>query len=187
MIAWFLIIPTAALATITGDMTGLKAMAMSGGTYQLTGDIFSDEVYVAGGHSAGLVVENDLTIDLNGHKLEIDLPDANPGGRNSNGINERASRIIVVGDADFPGTLMEASQGEMRNLDFLLRAAEWLYGNDELLAIRGRETRGRLDRIMDPEIREAFMTFSSMLNTIFIPLAVIITGIFIVRKRKKTG
>jgi len=100
----------------------------------------------------------------------------------------KPSRIIVVGDTDFAGGLMQANRGEERNLDFLLKAAEWLSSDDDIISIRSREDSGRLDRILDREKRDAAMSFSRLFNTVFVPLAVIAAGIIIVvRRRSKTA
>jgi len=95
----------------------------------------------------------------------------------------RASRIIVVGDTDFAGDIMELGQSQARNLDFLIRAAEWLSSEDDMLDMRGREGAGRLDRITDSERRHAAMAFAQRVNTLFIPLLVALTGFFVVRRR----
>ena len=96
----------------------------------------------------------------------------------------KPSRIIVVGDTEFASTFMQVSRGETRNLDFLIKAAEWLSSDDDMLSIRGREnTAGRLDRIMDRDERYAAMSLSRTFNTIFIPLLVISAGVLIVWRR----
>ena len=100
-------------------------------------------------------------------------------------IMNRASRLIVIGDVNFAGPLMQTGQSEERNLEFFVRAAEWLSGEEDLLALRGRgQSPGRLDRITDPEIRAAAMAFSRVLNTFVIPLGLIIFGFVICQKRK---
>jgi ABC-type uncharacterized transport system involved in gliding motility auxiliary subunit len=98
------------------------------------------------------------------------------------------SRLIVVGDTDFASNLMQLNRGEGRNLDFLIRAVEWLSNDEDIVAIRSREgPTSRLDRITDPERREAAMIFSRTLNTVIIPLIVILFGFFIgLRRRTKT-
>ena len=103
------------------------------------------------------------------------------------GMAGKASRFIVVGDANFAGAMMQASRGESRNLDFLLRAAEWLSGDDDIISIRGRAAgAGRLDRIRDREKRDAVMAASRSINTFVIPLLVITAGLFrAIRLRRK--
>ena len=78
---------------------------------------------------------------------------------------------------------MQLSRGGTRNLDFLVRAAEWLSGGDDLLTITRREETGRLDRITDAESRYAAMTFSRRLNTFVVPALVVLAGAFLVRQR----
>ena len=98
----------------------------------------------------------------------------------------KPARLIVVGDTDFAGGMMQVNRGEGRNLEFLIRAAEWLSSDDDIITIRNRDSgAARLDRISDPEKRDAAMAFSRSVNTIVIPLAVIVAGMFFIWKRKK--
>jgi ABC-type uncharacterized transport system involved in gliding motility auxiliary subunit len=106
------------------------------------------------------------------------LPDDPP-------VVKKPSRIIVVGDSDFAGVLMQSNRSEDRNLSFLIRVADWLSNDEDMVAIRGREgIAGRLDRITDEEKRDMVMTLSRTINTIIIPLGVIAAGLFIVLKRR---
>ena len=113
-------------------------------------------------------------------------------GNSSGGLESRPaqmlrkpSRIIVVGNSFFAGGLMQVNRGEERNLSFLIRAADWLSNDDDIVAIRGREeSAGRLDRLTDDRMRDRVMTFSRSLNTIVIPLGVILAGLFLVWKRR---
>ena len=96
----------------------------------------------------------------------------------------KPSRLVVVGDTDFASAMMQVSRGEARNLDFLIKAAEWLSSDDDILSIRGREnTAGRLDRIADRDQRYAAMSLSRTINTIVVPLLVIAAGFLIVWRR----
>ena len=100
-------------------------------------------------------------------------------------VEKKPARIIVVGDADFAGALMQSNRGEDRNLGFLIRVADWLSNDEDMVAIRGREgVAGRLDRIADGEKRDMVMTLSRTINTIIIPLGVIAAGFFFVLKRR---
>jgi ABC-type uncharacterized transport system involved in gliding motility auxiliary subunit len=95
------------------------------------------------------------------------------------------SRLIVVGDADFASSLMQATRGEGRNLDFLLKAADWLGSDDDIIRIRNRQAAsGRLDRIRDQEKRAGAMKFSRTVNVILIPLGVIIAGVVLALRRR---
>jgi ABC-type uncharacterized transport system involved in gliding motility auxiliary subunit len=104
-------------------------------------------------------------------------------------VEKKPARIIVVGDTEFAGTLMQSNRGEDRNLGFLIRVADWLSNDEDLVAIRGREgIAGRLDRIADGEKRDMVMALSRTINTIIIPLGVIAAGLFFVfRRRAKTS
>jgi ABC-type uncharacterized transport system involved in gliding motility auxiliary subunit len=96
-----------------------------------------------------------------------------------------SSRIIVLGDEDFLSSLMQVTRGEGRNLDFLLKAADWLSSDDDLTGIRNRQTiAGRLDRIEDQEKRAGAMNFSRTLNVFLIPLAVIVAGVVLAMRRR---
>jgi ABC-type uncharacterized transport system involved in gliding motility auxiliary subunit len=107
------------------------------------------------------------------------------------GFNEgqNPSRLIVVASTDFAGDFMQITRGEGRNLDFLIRAVEWLSNDEDIVAIRGRGVQaGRLDRLTDPAQREAAMILSRTINTVIVPLAVALAGAFIcVRRKKKTA
>ncbi|MDR0475337.1 MAG: GldG family protein [Treponema sp.] len=98
---------------------------------------------------------------------------------------KKPARIIVVGDADFAGSIMQVNRGEQKNLSFLIRAADWLCSDEDMVAIRRREgSSGRLDRIMEPEKRDKVMTFSRRINTFVIPIGVILAGLFLGWRRK---
>jgi ABC-type uncharacterized transport system involved in gliding motility auxiliary subunit len=95
-----------------------------------------------------------------------------------------ASRIIVVGDSDFASNIINVS-GARYNLDFLLRAADWLASDDDIIGIRNRQQQtGRLDKIIDPELRALAMRFSQVANVGFVPLLVIAAGIVLAWRRR---
>jgi ABC-type uncharacterized transport system involved in gliding motility auxiliary subunit len=100
-------------------------------------------------------------------------------------VVKKPARIVVVGDSDFAGTLMQANRGEDRNLSFLVRVADWLSNDEDMVAIRRREgVAGRLDRITDEEKRDMVMALSRTINTIIIPLCIVAAGLFFVLKRR---
>lgn len=95
------------------------------------------------------------------------------------------SRIIVVGDTDFATNLINVGGGS-KNLDFLLRAADWLASDDDIIGIRNRQPQtGRLDGIIDPAKRSAAMRFSQVVNVGLIPLFVILAGLIFAYKRRR--
>jgi ABC-type uncharacterized transport system involved in gliding motility auxiliary subunit len=100
------------------------------------------------------------------------------------------SRIIVIGDTDFATSMITATQnitrGEVHNLDFLLRIADWLVNDDDIIGIRSRQAQpGRFDRISDPSRRVAAMRFSQIVNVGLIPLLVIVAGLTYASQRRK--
>ncbi|MCL2577940.1 MAG: hypothetical protein FWE27_07820 [Defluviitaleaceae bacterium] len=72
-------------------------------SYTLTEDITINDVYGIEEHSAGLVITKDITLDLNGFNLEIDLP-ALIGGT-SNGIKILSGAALTISDSKHSGTL----------------------------------------------------------------------------------
>ena len=101
----------------------------------------------------------------------------------------KESRIVVVGDSDMGGLLIQyqlAQQGA--NLNFLLQTADWLGKDDDIVGIRNRQGGiGRLDRITEEGKRLGMMGFSRILNIFIIPLLICIFGIYrlVKRNRKK--
>jgi ABC-2 type transport system permease protein len=97
------------------------------------------------------------------------------------------SRIIVVGDSDIAGSLIQYTQSQQSiNLNFLLQAADWLGNDDDIVGIRNRKSgTGRLDRITDDDKRSALMKFSRILNVFLVPIAIIIFGIYRLVKRNR--
>jgi gliding-associated putative ABC transporter substrate-binding component GldG len=98
-----------------------------------------------------------------------------------------ASRIIVIGDTDFATNIINAT-GARHNLDFLLRTADWLSSDDDIINIRSRQSQtGRLDKIIDTGKRAFAMKFAQIINIGFIPALVIIAGLlFAWRRRVRT-
>ena len=100
-------------------------------------------------------------------------------------LQPQSSRIIVIGDSNFAGSLSQLEDGEFTNMAFLLRAADWLV-NNEHTALLYRSGPGRLDRITDSTRRNNAMLFSNILNVFIIPFFILMTGFIITRKRKKS-
>jgi ABC-type uncharacterized transport system involved in gliding motility auxiliary subunit len=111
--------------------------------------------------------------DAEGRPLLPDLP-----------REARESRIVVIGDSDLPGVLMQYTQSQ-RNLDFILQTADWIGNDDDIVGIRNRRSdTGRLDRISDDAKRKGAMGFATILNVVLIPLAIVIFGIARALKRR---
>jgi ABC-type uncharacterized transport system involved in gliding motility auxiliary subunit len=98
----------------------------------------------------------------------------------------RESRIIVIGDSDFASTLVQYTRSD-RNFDLLIKAADWLGNDDDIIGIRNRLPQsGRLDKITDQSARVKAMAFARYFNIVFIPLAVIALGIFRSIQRRRS-
>jgi len=95
------------------------------------------------------------------------------------------SRIIVVGDVDFATNIINATEAS-RNLEFLLRAADWLASDDDIVGIRGRQPHiGRFDKMQDESARASAMRFSKIVNVGLAPLLVVAAAIFLAYRRNK--
>ncbi|MDR0316474.1 MAG: GldG family protein [Treponema sp.] len=96
----------------------------------------------------------------------------------------KPARLIIIGDTEFATSFMGVSGGQL-NLDFLLKAVDWLGNDDDIIGIRNRDSRsGRLDRIIDPLKRSRAMLTAQVTNIVLMPLVVIIAGILIALRRR---
>jgi ABC-type uncharacterized transport system involved in gliding motility auxiliary subunit len=117
--------------------------------------------------------------------LGVSLSGIFPGAFQDSPPLKKPSRMIVVGNSHFAGSIMQANRGGERNLDFLIKAADWLSNDEDIVAIRGRQAQaGRLDRIAERGRRNRAMVFSRTINTIVIPLGVVLIGLFLNWKRR---
>jgi ABC-type uncharacterized transport system involved in gliding motility auxiliary subunit len=97
------------------------------------------------------------------------------------------SRIIVVSDTDMITGLLNYTQAGY-NMDFMIKALDWLGNDDELIAIRSRSGGvGRLDAITDPVRKLSVMGFAQGLNVIVLPLALVGAGFFFAWNRRKNN
>jgi len=95
------------------------------------------------------------------------------------------SRIIVVGNTNFASNMINVTQAN-HNLDFLMRAADWLVNDDDIISIRSKQPQiSRLDKITDIDKRVAAMKFAQILNVGIIPLIVIAVGLILASQRRK--
>ncbi|MCL2138375.1 MAG: GldG family protein [Treponema sp.] len=98
----------------------------------------------------------------------------------------QSAHIIVVGDYFFAGQYMNMTQG-YNNLDFLIKSADWLGNDDDILGIRPRPMSSRLNNLADDKDKEkSAKTFIQAINVAVMPLLVILAGIiFIVLRNSK--
>jgi len=129
----------------------------------------------------------------NDQSKDISSPDGEEGDSSSAEelpdmpASPKETRIIVVGDSDIAGSLIQYTQSQQSiNLNFLLQVADWLGNDDDIVGIRNRSSMtGRLDRVTDEEKRASLMKFSRILNVYLVPIAIIIFGIFRLVKRNR--
>ena len=96
-----------------------------------------------------------------------------------------SSRLIVIGDADFAGSLMGATLAKNKNCGFIVRSALWLSGSEELLKIIKKDKNiPGLDRIQNPEKRNSKKNFAVILNVFILPFILVLTGLTVIRVRK---
>ena len=96
-------------------------------------------------------------------------------------------RVVVIGDDNFLSNLIHYT-GSAHNIDVVERIAGWLTLDDDLLSLRARP-RGepRLDRIDDPARRLRVGRTAAVLNTLLVPVAVIVVGIVLNLRRRRTS
>jgi ABC-type uncharacterized transport system involved in gliding motility auxiliary subunit len=99
----------------------------------------------------------------------------------------KESRIIVLGDTDMATTLAQYTNSVQNNTDFLLKAADWLGNDDDIIGIRSRLPQtGRFDKISDDKARAKAMRFVQTFNVVIIPLIVILLGILRSLQRRRS-
>jgi ABC-type uncharacterized transport system involved in gliding motility auxiliary subunit len=106
-------------------------------------------------------------------------------GRGEPADGGEPSRIIVIGNDEF---LNDEYLESERNLNFFLAAADWLANDDDIISIRSRASgAARLDKIVDPDKKQAAMTFARAVNLVLIPAAILVFAVvYGVKRRKKT-
>jgi ABC-type uncharacterized transport system involved in gliding motility auxiliary subunit len=95
------------------------------------------------------------------------------------GTKKLTSKIIVFGDSDFANN---SSIKILGNDDFLLNTVSFLAEEEDLIAIRPKETVG--DRVYLSPSQERFIFLASV---ILFPLIVIVIGTLIFMRRRKSG
>jgi ABC-type uncharacterized transport system involved in gliding motility auxiliary subunit len=84
-------------------------------------------------------------------------------------------------------TLAQYTNSGQNNTDFLLKAADWLGNDDDIIGIRSRLPQtGRFDKISDDKARANAMRFAQTFNVVIIPLAVILLGVLRSLQRRRS-
>ena len=96
-------------------------------------------------------------------------------------------RLVVIGDDNFLSNLIHYT-GSAHNIDVVERIAGWLTLDDDLASLRARPRgEARLDRIEDPSRRLRIGRSAAVLNTVVLPVAVVVMGVVLnVRRRRNS-
>lgn len=96
-------------------------------------------------------------------------------------------RVVVIGDDNFLSNLIHYT-GSAHNIDVVERIAGWLTLDDDLASLRARP-RGerRLDRIDDPARRLRVGRTAAVLNTVLVPVVVVVGGVVLNIRRRRTS
>ncbi|MDR2485625.1 MAG: GldG family protein [Treponema sp.] len=95
----------------------------------------------------------------------------------------KESRIIVIGNTEFAAHSYEYTS-QLRDLNFLVTAADWLGNDDDIVTIRNRQGQHQLNKILDEKKRAQAMAFARAVNVMAVPFALVIVGIFMAWKRR---
>jgi gliding-associated putative ABC transporter substrate-binding component GldG len=97
----------------------------------------------------------------------------------------KPARLIVVSETDFVTSFMGVAANGQRNLEFMIKAADWLCNDDDIIQIRSKSSQsGGLDKIIDDEKRASAMRFARIVNVFVVPALVIIAGLFFALRRR---
>lgn len=105
---------------------------------------------------------------------EVEVPDTSGTGK-----KKLTSKIIVFGDSDFANN---SSFKILGNDDFLLNTVSYLAEEEDLIAIRPKEAMG--DRVYLSPSQERFIF---LMSVILLPLVIIVIGISIFMRRRRSG
>jgi len=97
----------------------------------------------------------------------------------------KPARLIVIGETEFATSFMGVTNGQQRNLNFLVQAADWLCNDDDIIQIRSRSSQsGRLDKITDEAKKASAMRLAQVVNVFVVPFLVIAAGVFFALRRR---
>jgi len=97
----------------------------------------------------------------------------------------KPARLIVVSETDFVTSFLGVTANGQRNLEFMIKAADWLCNDDDIIQIRSKSPQsGGLDKIIDDEKRASAMRLAQIVNVFVVPSLVIIAGLFFAFRRR---
>ena len=106
-------------------------------------------------------------------------PEAKAEGADAEGKKAPKARVVVVGTADFASNQFLGAQG---NRDFFLNVVSWLAEEEDLLSVRPRDTR------QNPVVlTSAQSNIVLWLPLAALPGAVLISGIMVMARRRRSG
>ena len=97
-----------------------------------------------------------------------------PSDPTSSDTNQKKTRVVIFGDADFVDNEVAQIPVPSSNRDLFLNAANWLAEDEQLIAIRPKETQNR--NLFLTAAQSNLVLFSS---TLFLPLIVLAIGGFV--------
>jgi len=98
-------------------------------------------------------------------------------------LQAKPSRVIVIGDVDF-ATNMLSYTGAEYNLEFLVRTADYLINDEDIIKIRNNQGQAKF-KVTDQKRINSAMRFSQIVNVGLVPLFVIICGLLFSNYRRK--
>ena len=138
------------------------------------GDITTTEILKTSAQSFG-------ETDLKGNEAKFDEGKDTKGPLSlgvtaTKKIGEKEARLIVIGDSDFASNAYSRSLG---NADFFVNSINWLAQEEDLISIRPKGPTNR-----NVELSATAQNIFFWLSVVLMPLAMIISGIVVWRKRR---
>ena len=138
------------------------------------GDITTTELLKSSAQSFG-------ETDLKGNEAKFDTGTDTKGpltlgATATKKIGEKEARLVVVGDSDFASNAYARSLG---NADFFVNSINWLAQEEDLISIRPKGPTNR-----NVELSNAAQSIFFWISVVLMPLAMIIAGIVVWRKRR---
>jgi len=95
------------------------------------------------------------------------------------------TKLVLLGDSDFVSDMIQVSQS-VSNLEFMLNLYEGMAYDSSIMSLRNRVIENaKLDKIEDLQEKNAYVLLIQVLNTVLIPLALIVFALLRLYKRKQ--
>jgi len=117
--------------------------------------------------------------DIDNIELDTNEQDDLPEFENDNTEEvQNQQRVVIIGDSDFNS---DAYIGQAGNLDFAMSIINWLVKNDSFISIPHR-----VNTDISLELNKSEQLFIGLSFLLFIPLGLLLTGLFIWFRRRKS-